>query len=404
MILWRYLEIAQRGDAVKVEAKPKIAYILTPISFGGSERVSLNYLKHADRDSFDIYPILLTRPWEQDPFFAREISNLGYSYVNVSVAMRASRDPLRVLRAFTKIFLYARKNSFDLIHTHGYFADICGLTVARFLRVPSISTCHGYIGTDAKLRFYNRLDVVALRLSRRVFCVSSEISNLLIECGIPIHNIRVIRNAVEVNCKGERVKTLREATRRIFGIRDTEILLGFSGRLSVEKGIPVLLEALAALIYEGLPVKLMIIGDGSERSNIDNLVTSKGLKERVVFTGFREDAQELLSALDFFILPSFTEGTPMALLEAMAWGLPVVATAVGEIPAIVSTGKNGILVLPGKADEIVHAIINLLKNQELKERISHAAYATIESQFGLTQWVQEVERNYWELLSNRNAT
>ena len=386
-----------------MKAKPKVAYILTPISFGGSERVSLNYLKRADRESFDLYPILLIRPWEQDPFFAREISNLGYSCVKIPVAMRASRDPLRVLRAFTKIFVYARANSFDLIHTHGYFADICCLPVARLLKVPCISTCHGYINTDAKLRLYNRLDMVALRLSRRVFCVSSEIRNLLIECGIPVHNIRVMANAVEVKGEGERVKTLREITRKVFGVHDTEILLGFSGRLSVEKGIPVLLEALAELIHEGLPVKLMIIGDGPERSNINNSVASKGLKEHVIFTGFREDAQELLPALDFFILPSLTEGTPMALLEAMSWGLPVVATAVGEIPSIISTGKNGILVAPGKADEIVHAIKKLQKNHELRKHISCAAFATIESRFGLTQWVQEVERNYLELINNKSA-
>jgi glycosyltransferase involved in cell wall biosynthesis len=386
-----------------MNSKPKVGYVLTPISFGGSERVSLNYLKNANHDEFDIHPILLTRPWEEEPFFAKEIRAYGYSFGKVPVAFRESGDPLRVLRAFIKLYSYAKAHTFDLIHTHGYFADICGLPTARLLRVPSISTCHGYINNDVKLRLYNRLDLFALKLSHRVFCVSGEIRDLLIGGGVSGDQIRVIRNAVELNGSPEYAKRVRENSRSTFGIKDGEVLLGFCGRLSAEKGISFLVEAVALLNAANLAVKLMIIGDGPERPRIDDLIVSKGMENQIIFTGFREDARELLAALDVFILPSLTEGTPMALLEAMAWGLPVVASAVGEIPEIIGHGDNGILVTPCKVNEIVEAIRNLLENHALRKKLSKAAYSTIESRFGLKQWVQEVERNYLELIQNKRA-
>jgi len=378
--------------------------MLTPVTFGGAERVSLNFLKYVDRNKFNILPILFIRPWEDEPYFVREIRKYGYTYLSVPVALQESADPLRVFRAYAKVYSHLKRYSFDLVHTHGYFADICALPVARLLGFPTVSTCHGFINNDTRLRLYNRLDLYALRMSYRVLCVSMEIRDLLIEHGIPSPRIRLVANAVEVSDNSERAKLLRNGARKMFSIGEGDMVLGFCGRLSPEKGITSLLEAAATLREAGFPIKVMIIGNGPERSIIEKVTNSLGLKEKVIMAGFREDARELMAIFDVFVLPSLTEGTPMALLEAMSIGLPVVASAVGEIPALIRLGENGILISPGRTDEIVYAIRSIMENPEFRDKLSTAALETIKSRFGLEKWVQKMENYYFEAINNRCAT
>jgi glycosyltransferase involved in cell wall biosynthesis len=377
--------------------------MLTPVTFGGAERVSLNFLKYVDRKKFNILPILFIRPWENEPYFVREIRKYGYTYVSVPVALQESADPLRVFRAYAKVYSYLKRYSFDLVHTHGYFADICALPVARLLGFPAVSTCHGFINNDTRLRLYARLDLYALRMSYRVFCVSMEIRDILIENGIPSPRIRLVNNAVQINADRDRAGLLRNSARKMFGIGGGDIVLGFCGRLSPEKGVTGLLEAAATLREEGFPIKVMIIGDGPERSVVENVTNAMGLKETVIMAGFREDARELMALFDVFVLPSLTEGTPMALLEAMSIGLPVVASAVGEIPALIRSGENGILISPGEADQIVYAVRSIMENSEFRDKLSTAALETIRSRFGLEKWVQKMENYYLEVINNRGT-
>lgn len=387
---------------LKVYSRHKIGYILTPIVFGGLEKVSLNYLTYASRDKFDIRPILLTRPWEAAPFFAREIRKLGYSFETVPVAIRKSRDPFRVIRSFKRIYNLLKREGFDLIHTHGYFADICALPVSRILKIPSLSTCHGFIEGDINLKVYNRLDLFAQRLSKRVICVSDDIGNLLTRWGVPQHRIRVIQNAVAAASNGRDTSGLRERVRHYFHIAPSEIVLGYCGRLSEEKGLKYMIGAASSLAISGLPIKVLLIGDGPEREKIERFAESVAFEKRVIFTGFQENVPDLLPSIDIFVLSSLTEGTPMALLEAMAHGIPVVACAVGEIPEIISQGQDGLLVPPGQTEAIVQAVKRIVEDDRLRERLSISAIATVQRRFSLDQWVDDMEEQYLQLISQKS--
>jgi len=385
-----------------VKSRPRIAYILTPITFGGSERVKLNYLKNADRDTFDIRPILLTRPWEEEPYFLKEIRRYQYSFETVPVAIRRWGDLLRGPRSFRLLYSLIKRDSCDLIHTHGYFADIMGVPISRMLGIPSLSTCHGFVNTDIKLRLYNRLDLLALRFSHRVLCVSGEIRNLLMRSGIPAHRIWMLPNAVEVKDDPEYFQRIRRKTRQLLGIMEDEILLGYCGRLSKEKGLRYLIEASGALVMSGLPIKVLLIGDGPEKKEIESLAMADCLQNKVLLTGFREDVLDIMPSIDIFVLPSLTEGTPMALLEAMAQGIPVVVSAVGEIPAIVNQGQNGILVNPGQWDDIVKAVRKISEDEELRRKLSHNAAETVSRKFGLKPWIRQIEAHYTALIDSGN--
>ncbi len=393
-------------SSIAVKRKIKVAFILTPIDFGGAEKVSLNFLKSFDQNKFDILPIILIRPWEDKVFFAQEIEKYKMAYLTIPVEMKLSsgrRDYFRVFRCFKILFSILMRHKYDIIHSNGYFADILGVSVAKMLRIPHVSTCHGYIAADRNLAIYNALDRFFLRFSTKIIAVSNSIKIALINSGVKASRIKIIKNAVPIDIDSAIFVRNRHETRQIVGVDDNDFVVGYIGRLSEEKGIKYLIEAIATLSLSGLLLKLLLTGDGPSEKVLKEMVKRKGLERVVIFTGFQSDIVPWISAIDVFALPSLTEGTPMALLEAMSFGIPVVASAVGGIPQVIEQGKNGILVPPGKSDDIANAILDMFRNNGLRTNISEAAKETIKSKFNLNVWVQKIESVYLEVISSSTS-
>ncbi|BBO67278.1 glycosyl transferase [Desulfosarcina alkanivorans] len=375
----------------------KVAYILTPITYGGAEKVSFNFLKTVDRHQFDITPILLLRPWEEPPLFVKEIVKLGYEYITLTVSLKPGGGPLRVPKVAWRLLKLLKIGNFDLVHTHGYFADICAIPMARILSMKTITTCHGFITNDKRLRLYNRLNVCAIKLCQQVVAVSEGIKGQLIASGVRSQKITVIPNAVEVTSDDIEIARWRVSKRKELQIDDGDFVVGFLGRLSREKGVHFLIEAVADLIKDGLSIRLLIVGDGDERANLLKQVIQRCIKQNVTFAGFQTDTQCWLSAFDLFTLPSLTEGTPLALLEAMAIGVPVVATKVGGVPKVVISEHNGLLVEPGNVDTIAKAIRRAFEDQVLTGELSAEAQKTIAAEYNAEQWCLNIEKLYIEI-------
>jgi glycosyltransferase involved in cell wall biosynthesis len=384
----------------------KIAYMLTPIDFGGAERVSLNLLKSIDRDVFDLCPIILVRPWENRNIFIDEIKKENYQYIRIPVAIKPlseGKDYFRIIRCFRMLFSILRKERYDLVHTNGYFADIVGIPVSRLLGIPHIATCHGFISNDRNLRIYNTFDIMALRFARKIIAVSEEIKRGLIRSGVRKSRVLLIQNAVELTMNNEIFFQNRERTRKAYGINKKEIVLGYIGRLSEEKGLKYLIQAGSKLTHTGLPLKIMIIGSGPQKPEMESLVQQMSLQNKVVFSGFQKYVEKILPAMDIFVLPSLTEGTPMALLEAMACGVPVVASAVGEIPNIIDSGKNGILIPPANPEKIAEAVLTICRNNDFRTKLSETAKETIRSKFNINEWMRKIESVYLEIISSQET-
>ncbi|MBC2714604.1 MAG: glycosyltransferase family 4 protein [Desulfobacteraceae bacterium] len=382
-----------------------VAFILTPIDFGGAERVSLNLLKAYDREKYNIVPVLLIRPWEEKTFFAREVEKLSIEYLSIPVAIRPledGKDYFRILNCYRILFSILRKETFSIIHTNGYFADIIGIPLAKFFRIPHMSTCHGYIDNDINLKLYNIIDIFLLKYSNQIISVADNIKNKLIKRGISENKISTITNAVLLpTLTSKEISKKRILIRRELNIKNDETLIGYVGRLSKEKGLKYLLTAGKELLDAGLPVKIILIGDGPLREDLKALMDNLGLQNYVIITGFKEDVTAMLPALDMFILPSLTEGTPMALLEAMSYGIPVVATLVGGIPKVINNRKNGLLVSPSNSSEIVNAVMELINDKNLWEKISQGSKNSIQERFDLKKWVRKIETFYLDLAEKK---
>lgn len=379
-------------------SKIRVAYILTPINFGGAEKVSLNFLTHVNKENFDIQPILLVRPWEEETYFGSELGRIGYAYKTAPVAFKTERDPYRVPRVAVNLYNYLKNGSYDLVHTHGYFADICGQLVARILGMVGISTCHGFIDTEPKLRLYNSLDKYVLRQCKAVIAVSEMIKDDLICSGLRNSRITVIPNAVshffgEFECASHRWQK-----RSLLHLTAGEQVVGYMGRLSVEKGVIHLLVAVHDLLKTGKRIRLVIVGDGPERKALERESRTLGISDKVTFTGFQSESETWYPAFDIFVLPSLTEGTPMALLESMAAGVPVIATAVGGVTKVLTENVNGFLVPPCSPSAITEKMEILLSDTELSSRLSRSGIKTIKTKFSISAWCRKIENCYTEAL------
>ncbi|MDI3461621.1 MAG: hypothetical protein OJF50_000442 [Nitrospira sp.] len=307
------------------------------------------------------------------------------------------------IRIGTALRHYFGQKRFDIVHTHKYKDTILAAPVAQWSGVPHVvRTVHGltepFSGVNAwKMAFYESVERrVHQQYVRTLLAVSSEIECRLRQTGAT--DVVCIRNGIELNAMPNR--SMRSAVRKAFGVTDDVCLIGSVGRLTPVKGFPHLIKAVQLMTEQGLCVKLWLIGDGIMNQELRRLAQDLGVAEQVVIVGHREDTYELLQAMDMFVLPSLHEGIPMALLEAMAVGLPVIATRVGGIPEVIEDHVSGILVEPGDPGGIELTCRRLMNDAASAERLGQAARARVEERFSSGAMAAEVANVYRRLVGH----
>lgn len=227
---------------------------------------------------------------------------------------------------------------------------------------------HGYTTTDAKTRIYNQLDRWSLQTANQVLTSSAAFIGELKRRNVQPDHIRVQHMPIRPFLPpSEKQKAqLRQQLR----LDDRSRLLLCVGRLSHEKGHADLVQALPKISkFTGDSLRLVFVGEGPERSRIENLCRSLNLTSVVTLVGQQKDVSPYYGIADVFVLPSHSEGCPNVLLEAMAAGVPAVATAVGGIPEVVTNGRDAILVKKRDSDALAFATASLLMDRELRDRV-----------------------------------
>jgi glycosyltransferase involved in cell wall biosynthesis len=283
----------------------------------------------------------------------------------------------------------------DLVHAHGYKADFYALFAARMADVPVTATCHNWLGESQSMRAYARLDRYLLRFFNGVAAVSRSVAEQVGHAGTR-HKVHVIPNGVPTHGGGIESK-LADQIR----VRD-RIVVGTVGRLSAEKGASVLIEAASKLCSDFPRAFFVVVGDGPLRSSLEARVCELGLTGQFLFVGERSDLNQIYRSFDVYVLPSFQEGMPMALLEAMAAGLPVVATKVGGVPDVVCDGSVGTLVEPGDPNALARGIRDLLSDQIRRELLGSNGRRRVEEQFSAAVMARSYVELYQEALLGRS--
>jgi glycosyltransferase involved in cell wall biosynthesis len=301
-------------------------------------------------------------------------------------------------RFFLQLCWVIYRRRVDLLHVNSYVPGNYARLAAALMQVPIvIDHWHGFTRFNVKRRFICR---VLERFTDLSLAVSRGVRDYLVsEGGLNPAKVRVVANGVDVAA----IDAARpgKTVRRELGLPEGVPVIGLVGRLDHwGKGHKELFEAMAPLM-ERYSVQALIVGGGRRMDEVRALAASLGLAGAVHFLGPRHDVPDLLNAMDIFVLPSYSEGLSLALLEAMAAGLPVVATAVGGTPEVVTEGDNGLLIPPRDAAALAGALERLLTDPALAQRLGAKAQAHVRKHFSLDRLGREINAIYGELVEKK---
>ena len=294
-------------------------------------------------------------------------------------------------RAVRQIEECIQEDGIQLLHTHGYKADLYGYVAARRSGKPIVATCHNWVGGTAALGIYNRLDRMALKRFQGLAAVSDSVAQRLLDSGVAANKIRTIANGIDLG-PFERARPLP-----VFEF-DGNKVVGMVARLDLQKGFEYLLRATRELCAAFPALKVVIVGEGPDRQAIEHMVQRFGLQSNVILAGQHSHMPEIYAAMDIFVLPSLNEGLPMTILEAMAASRPVIATRVGAIPKVIKDGETGLLVDPGDADGLRNALARLLRDSDLGRRLGSAGHDWVSRNYTSEAMAFKYRQMYDEVL------
>jgi glycosyltransferase involved in cell wall biosynthesis len=297
-------------------------------------------------------------------------------------------------KAIVRIRKLAAQVDADVVHAHGYKADLYAYFAMRRSGVPLVSTCHNWLDHDRKAFIYGVLDRLILRGYGRVVAVSEDVRLRLLKAGVKAAKISIIRNGIDLRPFDRAPAVVKEELG--WGAYP---LAGLVGRLSVEKGVDIFLNAAAHVLAQIPDARFVVAGDGPDRAKLDALIDELGIRGSVRLLGRRDDMPSVYASLDVMVSASRREGLSIAILEGMASRLPLVATPVGEIPAVIRNGRTGVIVPVEDPEALAEAIIGLLQDSAQRERFGSAARQRVQDEYSAARMTADYLRVYEEALA-----
>lgn len=305
------------------------------------------------------------------------------------------RGPLDT-KVITALLRVCRQYEVAIWHGHDYKTNALGLLLNSFHRMKLVTTVHGWVQHTTRTPLYYKIDRWCLKRYAKVFCVSTDLDNTCREIGVPDAKRELLENGIDTGefTRGQSILTAKAA----LGFPTSDLLVGGVGRLEPEKGFDVLIRSVRRLAELKLPARLVIVGEGHERSRLTTLATSLGIADRVHLVGWQSDVRRYFEAMDVFALSSLREGLPNVLLEAMALEVPAVATRIAGIPKLIADKMNGRLVEPNDLDSLTQALTDLLRCDVLRANQRIAARRTILDRFSFAARIERVKNVYDQIL------
>lgn len=364
-----------------------VLHITYDMNIGGTEQVIKNLVQGLDGQRFRSSVLCIdgqVGPWGQ------ELEQAGVKHYCLK------REPgfdLGLIRSIRNLIM---KERVDIVHAHQYTPFTYGWFGSVFTGKPLVFTEHGRFYPDVSSAKRKLINPILQTRTASITSISNATKQALVTYeNFSEHKIEVIYNGIaDSTCERSDSLALQ------LGLKPDQIVFGTISRLDPIKNQTMMLQAFSRCLNEYPQARMLIVGDGPTRAELESLVDKLGIRHALIFTGFQPKPQQYLALMDVFLLPSLSEGTSMTLLEAMCFAKPSLATAVGGTPEIIVDGVTGLLTPNNDEDALAAAMMKLASSQLLRQSLGEKARAEYESRFTLANMVDCYEALYGRLLNH----
>lgn len=361
-----------------------LLHLITVLEPAGAEKLLVDITRKLDKSKFNLTVAYIYGPGT----LAKEIRKVKVGVVDLS--RKGKLDPLLLIR----LVLLLRRKKIRILHTHLLHASIVGRIAAKLAGITNIITTRHYSYYHKEKSLVSRIERKTAIFNSDFIAISSDVKKYMRgKEKYRSEKIVVLHNAVDLSL-------FNSVDRLGISKPQDDLVVGSIGRLHPSKGYETLLRSMSYVIEKLPTVKLVIIGTGREKNNLEKLSAQLGVFDNVTFLGRKQPLEipGLLKTFNLFVLASNWEGFGLAVVEAMASGLPVVATNVGGLPEIVEDGQTGFLVPSRKPRVLAEKIIHLLQNPDLCLKMGKQGRRRVESLFSLDGMIKELEYLYLDML------
>lgn len=361
----------------------RVAHLHSSLGVYGAERWTFALIKHLDKHEFESIVITLGTKDGAD-LFHKAVDAAGFKAYHIAVSGKLNPRALIQLRRMLV------SHEIDILHTHGFKSDVLGYLATRNLPIKLVSTIHGWTpGEGRVIRAYEAISRIFLKRFNKLYPLSPKLLHQLQQQKFAPSKLQLILNGVDL--------TLFEFRFRVQK-KDEPIEFLFAGRICRPKGVFELVHAFAEAKFS-TPARLLIVGDGPDRSALENLAQSLKVADRVRFLGTVESIAPYLKSSDALVLPSHSEGIPRVVMEAFAAGVPVIGTAIAGIQQLVENEITGLLVPVGNSQALARALERLVAMPDLAQHMATNARHVVITKYSASRMANDFRQEYNSLCS-----
>ena len=369
--------------------RTKLLFVISNETYGGGENIFEQIIKRLDKDVFDIYTAC--GPASE---FINAVS--GYSKIEL-LKQRSQLDPRNIFDLVRII----KKYKIDVVNSQGPRADFYARTASKLAGVKkmysTVATPPEVFDVNAVKKFvYVHLNKFTEDYTDNIFVPTNALKSFLIsKHGLSQDKVVRISNGVDLK-EFISKQDKHDEIRKEFGLSNETVVIGTICRLVWQKGLPDLLNAVKIIscAYPGKDIRYLLVGDGPYRAKLEQQARELNITDKIVFAGFRKDISSMLSAIDIYVLPSLSEGQPIGIIEAMAAGKPIVATAIEGIQDIIKNGETGLLVPVYDPENLSKTIISLVSDKQKAITLASNARKEAESSYDIEKIVAQYSSFY----------
>ncbi len=378
-----------------------ILFLGTQMTVGGAQKVLLSQAGWFHQRG---YPVTVAFFYDKEGLRKRWSAHYAFPILDLE-ARHAGANPLLnfalLLRGLFRLGRLLRQERFSVVETFTPDSNLLGLPIAWLMGVPvRVGSHHGRIEDAPHWLEWLHGRLINSRVATALVAVSTRVKELAVTGeGIRPERVTLIPNGVSLPPTGAFSQEKIDQIRQALDIQTDVPVLISVGRLSRQKGHRYLLEAVPSVLERFPQAVLLIVGDGPQRAELEQQAQGLGIDASVRFLGTRDDVYQLLAAADVFVLPSVSEGMPMALLEALGMGVAVVASNLTGIADVVEDGCHGLLTAPGKPDSLASAVIRLLEDESLRASLSQNGQQLVRQEYTVDRMCKRYEILFQESMT-----